>query len=76
MSERTLIVMTVPAVPVNIIDGVIETAVVPKAIVLTDNCPVIPTPPATVKAPVVVFVEAVPEVIANPEPKVFKPNIV
>ena len=33
-----------------------------------------PTPPVTVKSPVVVEVEAVPDVIATPEPNVFKPN--
>ena len=68
--------MTVPAIPVNETLGVIETPVVPKAMVLTDNWPVIPTPPLTVKAPVVVLVDAVPEVIATPDPNVLSPNIV
>jgi hypothetical protein len=58
--------MTVPAEPVNVIDGIADTPVLPKATVFTDSCPVIPTPPATIKAPVDVFVDAVPEVIAIP----------
>ena len=39
----------------------------PKDAWLKDNLPLIPTPPATVKAPLLVDVEAAVDVIASPE---------
>lgn len=53
--------------PINDIVGFVVIPVNPNEAVANDNWPVTPNPPLTTNAPVVVFVEAVPEVIANPE---------
>jgi hypothetical protein len=53
--------------PINDIIGLDVTPVNPNDAETNDNWPVTPSPPLTTKAPVVVFVEAVPDVIANPE---------
>ena len=48
----------------------------PTVKVWVNKLPPIPTPPVTVKSPVVDELEAIPEVIAIPEANVFVPNIV
>jgi hypothetical protein len=53
--------------PIIAIVGFVDIPVVPKDAWLKDNLPLIPTPPATCNAPVAVDVEAVVDVIANPE---------
>ena len=53
--------------PMNDIIGFAVIPVNPNEAVANDNWPVTPRPPLTTNAPVVVFVEAVPEVIAKPD---------
>ena len=68
MSVRTVnVIGELDVFPINDIVGLKFIPVNPNEAEANDNCPVTPKPPLTTNAPVVVFVEAVPEVIANPE---------
>lgn len=68
LSVRTVkVIGEADVAPINDIVGFVVIPVNPNDAVAKDNCPVTPKPPLTTNAPVVVLVEAVPEVIANPE---------